>query len=119
MSEYIYPQGKNIALVDGKVVPIGTRGVSPSEVTAQIRSIAARPYLGKDPEKQGMTLIEAALYSVAKAAGDGDLDAAEKWLNRLIGRPVQTVISAQGSLSDFLQQVADNDPPNEVDPLED
>jgi len=109
MTDIIYPAGKNIAVQDGRVVPIGARQLSPAEIVGQIKETVALPYLGSDPEKIGMTLLEAAVYSAARAAADGDLDAMEKILCRLMGRPVQQVISATGSLKEFLDHIAQTD----------
>ena len=56
-----------------------------------------------------MTMLEAALYSAAKAAADGDIDALNKLLDRLLGKPVQQTITATGTLKDFLEQIAQNE----------
>ena len=105
----IYPEGRNIAVLDdGTIVPVGSR-MSASDVANQIRGIVCLPYLGKDPELIGMTLLEAGIYAAAKAAAGGDVDALNKLLDRLMGKPMQTVVSASGTLKDFLNGIADRD----------
>lgn len=118
-SDIIYPEGHNVAVVSGNVIPIGARQLSAAEIVNQIKEAVSLPYLGKDAEKIGMTLIEAAIYSAAKKAADGDLDALEKVLNRLMGKPVQQVISATGSLKEFLDGIARTEsvPTADIDPL--
>ena len=118
-SEIVYPAGKSVAVVMGKTIPIGARQLSPAEIVGQIKDMVSLPYMGKEPDKIGMTLIEAAIYSAAKKAADGDLDALEKVLNRLMGKPVQQVISATGSLKEFLDAIARSDgtAPADTDPL--
>lgn len=120
-AEIIYPAGRDVAIAGGKVMPIGPRQLSPAEIVGQIKDAVALPYSGADAEKVGMTLIEAAVFSAARAAADGDLDALEKILNRLMGKPVQQVISATGSLKEFLEHIAQSEEPPapEVNPLDD
>jgi hypothetical protein len=106
--EIAYPRS-GIALVGGEVVPTGGERLSPSEISKQIRDVVARQYVGADPDKIGMTLLEAALYSAAEAAADGDVDALNKLLDRLVGKPVQQTITATATLADFLNQIAQNE----------
>ena len=109
--ELTYPAGKHVAIgPDGVVIPTGTRGLSPSEITQQIKEAVGLPYLGKDADKLGMTLLEAALYSAAKKAADGDVDALTKLLDRLMGKPVQQVVQATGTLREFLDHIARAEP---------
>jgi len=81
------------------------------------------PYMGKDADKIGMTLIEAALFAAAKKAADGDTDALEKVLNRIMGKPLQQVanLNMTGTLKEFLDGIArtDGTPETSVDPLGD
>lgn len=107
-----------MALIDGMVVPIGPKQLSPSEIVNQIKDAVSLPYQGTDADKIGMTLIEAAIYSAAKKAADGDLDALEKVLNRLMGKPMQTVVSATGTLREFLDGIARAEPVD-INPLDD
>ncbi len=116
--DIVYPSGRNVAVINGsEVVPVGPRQLSPSEIVAQIKDAVSLPYRGKDVDKIGMTLIEAAIYSAAKAAAEGDLDALEKLLNRLMGKPMQTVVSATGTLKEFLDGLAQTE--QAPDPMED
>lgn len=121
MSEDIlYPSGRNVAILqNGSMVPTGPRQLTPSEIVAQIKDAVSLPYMGQDADKIGMTLIEAAIYSAAKKAADGDLDALEKVLNRLMGKPMQTVVQASGTLREFLDGLAKSDaePSGDTDPL--
>jgi len=119
--DIIYPPGKNIAVLrNGVTLPTGPRGLSPSEIVSQIKDVVMRPYLGDDPRKKGMSLLEAATVAAAEQAADGNLDALEKLWNRLLGKPLTTVVQASGTLREFLDSVAKNDPPEGVvDPLGD
>jgi hypothetical protein len=85
--------------------------MSPSEISRQIRDIVAMPYNGTEADKIGMTLLEAALFSAATKAANGDTDALNKLLDRLLGRPTQTVVQASGTLQEFLNQIAQNEQP--------
>lgn len=104
-SGILYPRD-GIAVVGGEVVPTGVNRMSPSEISKQIRDVVAMQYSGTDPEKIGMTLLEAALFAAAKKAADGDTDALNKLLDRLMGKPMQTVMQATGTLAEFLNQIA-------------
>ncbi len=107
----IFPKGKDVAVLPGGgIVPTGPQGLSPSEITQQIKDAVGRMYSGTDADKIGMTLIEAALYSVAKKAADGDLDALTKLLDRLMGKPVQQTVTATGTLKEFLDGIARSEP---------
>lgn len=108
-------------MVEGVVVPINPKGLSPSEIIQSIRAIVNQPYKGTDPLKQGMTLLEAAHFSAAQAAADGDLDALEKLWNRLMGKPVQQIVQATGTLKEFLDNIAksESEPAEDIDPLSD
>jgi len=116
-----YPAGQNVAVVEGQILPMGPKALSPAEIVNQIKDAVSLPYMGRDADKIGMTLIEAAIYSAAQKAADGDLDALEKILNRLMGKPMQTVVTAQGSLKEFLEGIAqsENKPVEGIDPLDD
>jgi len=94
---------------------VGVRSLSPAEVLTQIKDVLRQPYKGRDVDKFGMTLLEAALYAAAKKAADGDIDALDKVLNRLVGKPLQTVVSASGTLSEFLDRVANDKAVIDVD----
>lgn len=108
--DIVYPPGKNIAVLrDGTLLPTGPRGLSPSEIVSSIREIVARKYKGEDETKWGMSLLEASLVAAAEKAADGDLDALNKILDRLLGRPIQQTIQATGTLREFLDQIAHED----------
>ena len=113
-----YPLEGGVALVEGKVIPIGAKQITPGEILGQLKDIVSYPYMGRDVDKIGMTLIEAALYAAAKKAADGDTDALEKLLNRLMGKPVQQVanLNMTTTLKEFLDGLSRAD---EVDPLAD
>lgn len=119
--DVIYPAGKNVAFVEGQVVPIGPKQLSPQDILVQLRDVVSQPYTGLDADKIGMTLLEAALYAAAKKAAEGDTDALTKLLDRLMGKPVQQVLSASGSLKEFLDAIAKSEPAanRDIDPLGD
>jgi len=106
-----YPEGSNVAIAGGKVMPVGKPPITPSEVLSQLKDVFRMPYMGKDLDKVGMSLIEAALYSAMKAAADGDTDALEKMLNRIMGRPLQSVqnLNVNGTLKELLDGIARSD----------
>ena len=104
-ADILYPRD-GIAVVGGAVVPTGVNRMSPSEISRQILDVVALPYTGMEPDKFGMTLLEAALFAAAKKAADGDVDALSRLLDRLLGKPQQTVVTATGTLADFLNQIA-------------
>ena len=116
-----YPEGSGVALVDGEVVPVGRGQITPAQILEQFKSVVALPYSGKEADKIGMTLIEAALYSAAKKAADGDTDAMEKILNRLMGKPLQQVqnLNMTTTLKEFLDAIARTECGSaiDVDPL--
>ena len=67
--DIIYPPGRNVAVLrNGTTLPTGPRGLSPSEIVANIREVVARKYKGPDESKWGMSLLEAALLSAAEKA---------------------------------------------------
>jgi hypothetical protein len=115
-----YPAGGGVAILEGgAVVPIGPRQLSPAEIIGQLKDAAALPYMGTDPAKIGMTLIEAAAFELWRKASEGDVDAFVKGLDRLMGKPVQQVLSATGSLKEFLDAIARSESaaPTDIDPL--
>ncbi|MDP3013168.1 MAG: hypothetical protein Q8M92_02915 [Candidatus Subteraquimicrobiales bacterium] len=107
-------------MVDGQVVPIGTRQITPAEILDQLKDVLRLPYMGTDADKLGMTLIEAALFAAAKKAADGDTDAMEKLLNRVLGKPLQQVanLNMTTTLKDFLDGIARAETVD-IDPLGD
>lgn len=66
------------------------------------------PYDGKDPSLQGMTQGQAMVINWTRQASHGDQDARQAIVDRLLGRPKQSVQSVQftGDLTSFLQGVA-------------
>lgn len=111
INDIIYPENHAVAVMGGEVVPIGATQITPAEIMDQLKSVVCQPYLGTDVDKIGMTLIEAALFSAAKKAADGDLDAMDKLLNRIMGKPLQQVanLNMNASLKDFLDDVVRTD----------
>ena len=103
-----YPEGSGVALVDGEVVPVGRGQITPAQILEQFKSVVAMPYSGKEADKIGMTLIEAALFAAAKKAADGDTDALTKLLDRICGKPLQQVanLNANITLKEFLDGIA-------------
>jgi len=66
------------------------------------------PYDGNDPSLRGMTQGEAMIINWTRQASEGDESSREAIVDRLLGRPKQSVSSVQltGSLDSFLDQVA-------------
>jgi hypothetical protein len=105
-----YPPDRNVAITGGRVVPVGPRHLSPSEIVSTLKDIVSMPYEGPDARKIGMSLLEAAFLTAAEQAADGDTDALEKILSRLIGKPVQQIVSASGTLKEFLDVIGRSEP---------
>lgn len=118
-----YPAGGGVAIVQGAVVPIGAQQITPAEILDQLKDVVRMPYMGTEADKIGMTLIEAALFAAVKKAADGDTDALEKVLNRLMGKPLQQVanLNMTTTLKEFLDGIARTDgaTAGSVDPLSD
>jgi hypothetical protein len=81
----------------------------------QIETLAAvalsLPYddpLGLDPEFDGMTNAEVMMVRMARKAAAGDLSVASELLDRVLGRPKQSVESKSLNLTyeDFLKEAA-------------
>lgn len=115
-----YPAGGNVALIGGREVPIGPERVTASTIIDKLRNVCGTYYSGPEPEKQGMTLLEAALFEAATQAADGDLEALDRVLNRLMGKPMQQVASVNftGTLQDFLDTIAHDAPTAEVEDVD-
>jgi hypothetical protein len=97
----------SIVTVNGFKVPAGPRPVSAQEISAGLDAELMVPYEGTDPNKIGLTKIQAALRSFADRLSEGDADAFTELLNRKLGKPVQSVqtLSLTASLKDFLNQL--------------
>lgn len=102
-------------IVDGKKVAVpqatdvmGARRVSAVEIVKSIEDALSSEYTGKDLKKSGLTKAAAAFLALAEKAQDGDGEALEKILNRLIGKPIQQINSfnVSASLSEFLGGLA-------------
>lgn len=96
------------------------------EIVDHLKSALTSAYTGKDPKKQHLTKGEAAFLSLAEQAQDGNGEALEQLLNRLLGKPIQQVnsLNVSASLSEFLGSLAGeldkNEPLDaEVDPFSD
>ena len=100
----------NMALVDGVMIPVGGDRMTPAEITKQIKNVVAMQYNGTKAELIGMTMLEAAIYSAAKQAAEGNLEAFGKLCDRLLGKPIQQTITATGTLRDFLDQIVQEAP---------
>jgi len=121
-------------IVDGKKVavpqaadPLGARRMSAVDIMKSIEEALSSDYTGKDVQKIGLTKAAAAFLALAEKAQDGDGEALEKILNRLIGKPIQQINSfnVSASLSEFLgglaKEMSQPEPfiDAEVDPLGD
>jgi len=131
-ADIIYPEGTNIAISNGNVMPMNPKQVSPSSILNALKKAITQPYEGDIVELQGKSCLEAAAMMASTKAAEGDLVAFEKILNRIMGKPVQQVASLQmtTTLQDVLNniikeeggQTEDNDSVNdqeEVDPFGD
>lgn len=68
------------------------------------------PYDGKDPALQGLTCGEAMVINLTRDASYGSHEARTAILDRLLGRPKQSIESVQltGDLNSFLSKVAED-----------
>jgi hypothetical protein len=98
-----------IELPGGIIVPIGGRRMTSAQFLEQLTNALSTPYSGRDPIKYGhLTKGEAALLKLAEAAQDGDQEAFEFLVERLIGKPVQQInqMNVTASLKEFLGALA-------------
>ncbi len=80
----------------GVEVKIKVLGPIRQQVKLALFNAALSPAVEKTPEQlSGMSHIELAAYHLAKASSDGDIDAFEKLLDRLIGKPKQSTESVR------------------------
>lgn len=91
-----------------------------AQIVEQARSALSTDYTGRDIEKVGLNKGAAMMLKVAEMAQDGDLDAVNLLLDRLIGRPVQQVnsLSVAATLPEFLDELNRREGivPNPIDP---
>ena len=117
-----YPSEAPVAIVNGKLLPVGGRQTSAMQVLDQIKTVVCLMYEGEDPRLKGMTLMEAALVKQAIMAADGDGDALERFLNRILGKPLQQVanLNMNASLKEYLDELTRSDasPADDVDPFD-
>lgn len=73
-----------------------------------IRKVLDMPYHGDNPAFEGLSFGEAMVISMAREAADGSDAARTAILDRLLGKPKQSIESVQitGTLNDFLDGVA-------------
>lgn len=74
--------------------------------------------LGIYPEFKGMSNAEVMMVRMARKAADGDISVAAMLLDRVLGKPKQSVESKNVSFSyeDYLKALADKVPPRDVTP---
>lgn len=70
------------------------------------------PYTGSHPDYQGLTKGEAMILAMTDRAAAGDLDAVKEILDRIMGRPTQSIQSVKvtGTLEEFLDAMGDHTP---------
>lgn len=103
---------KQIVWVDGKPTvqgipaPFGQKNTS-ENLKALMKETLNLPYSGRNPAYQGLTKGEAIILSMLDDAAAGDKDARQELLDRLMGKPKQTVesLKIEGSLEEFLEAI--------------
>lgn len=73
-----------------------------------LRACLDLPYDGPDPSLAGRTLGEAMIVNLTRQAASGDHDARTTILDRILGKPKQSIesVTLSGDLNDFLDKVA-------------
>jgi hypothetical protein len=82
-----------------------------------LRKVLDMPYQGDNPAYEGLSFGEALVISMARDAADGSGDARDAILDRLLGKPKQSIESVQitATLNDFLDSVAQSELHTTVD----
>lgn len=82
-----------------------------------LRKVLDLPYQGDNPAYKNLSYGEAMVISMARAAADGSGDARDAILDRLLGKPKQSIESVQitATLNDFLDSVAKSELHTTVD----
>jgi hypothetical protein len=97
---------------DGLPAPATTPLITKPQIEALVSASLSLPYdgdkLGLEPEFDGLTNVEVMMIRMARGAANGDLELAKELLDRVLGKPKQSVESKSLSLSyeDFLNEVA-------------
>lgn len=116
--------GKSIRWVNGVPEPYYVTPVNAAAIKTLATVAAALPYEGKwdedlgmfivDPRFKGMTNAEVMWIRTAEKAADGDLIAANMLLDRILGKPKQSVESTSMSMSyqEFLNMVEEQERKN-------
>ena len=81
----------------------------PREILPSLLRLALDlPYSGLDPTLQGLTNAEAMVISHARKAAEGDQYSTDMILDRVVGKPPQTIksVALTGDINDFLDRVA-------------
>lgn len=102
----------------------------PREILPTLLKLALDlPYSGLDPNLQGLTNAEAMAITHARKAADGDQFSTEILLDRVVGKPPQTIksVALTGDINDFLDRVAEQEfrttievpPPPPIEQVED
>lgn len=106
---------------EGLPVPTSVPTISKQALTQLADVALSLPYtdpLGIDKEFEGMTNAEVMMIRLARRAAGGDMAAAESLLDRVLGRPKQSVESKSLRLSyeDFIKEraaAAGREPPSD------
>ncbi len=95
-----------IPYVAGK--PFQVSQSAKERLLALMETSLSLPYDGKDPSLAGLTMEEALIINLTRDAARGDHEARMAILDRLLGRPKQSIESLQltGDLNSFLDKVA-------------
>lgn len=109
---------KLIKWVDDKPVPVTERMLSSDHVHDLVSCAASLPYNAEDdfydlfPELYGLSYLEVALIKLAQQAAGGSLGATEALLDRIVGKPKQSIEKKTINLSyqDLLDSIGDPTP---------
>lgn len=87
---------------------------------ALMQEVLNLPYDGHNPAYRGMTKGEAMILALTDRAAAGDLDAVKEILDRLMGKPTQSIQSFQvkGTLEELLDALATNAPNTQPTPID-
>jgi hypothetical protein len=96
---------------DGLPIPVSTPLISKVQIEALASTALSLPFhdpLCLEPEFEGMTNVEVMMVKMARKAAGGDLAVASELLDRVLGRPKQSMESKSLNLSyeDFLNEIA-------------
>lgn len=119
MVEILPDDNLPVVYVNGVPVPTGNKPVSADLLHNTMQQQLLKPYEGPDPNKQGLTKLEAGQQALANRYAEGERYAMEEVHNRILGKPMQEIksLSVTTSLKDWLAQQSREEVANESDPF--